>query len=186
MYLHEQNYGYPNSELLTDYSFTGFGSGPPLVVDSEHPIFTPASVWQYYNQTVTQLYAAGSADQRNQLMQTLQGIVAQQLPSITLYYVNSVWVYNTANFGGWPTSPSTMDWPGGMFNMTALASIYSLSAQTMASSTSSSSSSSGGSDMMTYVVGAIVVIVLVAAVAVKARKKGSSTPTATAATATNP
>ncbi|HKM74911.1 MAG TPA: ABC transporter substrate-binding protein [Candidatus Bathyarchaeia archaeon] len=179
MYLHEQNYGYPNSELLstTTYSFTGFGTGPPLVVDAAHPVFTPASVWQYYNQTVKQLYAAGSADQRNQLMQTLQEIVAQQLPSITLYYVNSVWVYNTANFGGWPTSPSTMDWPGGMFNMTALASIYSLSAQTMTSSTSSSSSS-GGSNMMTYIVGAIVVIVLIAAVAVKARKKGGNAPTA--------
>jgi hypothetical protein len=185
MYLHEQNYGYPNSELLTDYSFTGFGSGPPLVVDAEHPVFTPASVWQYYNTTVTQLYAAGTADQRNQLMQTLQGIVAQQLPSITLYYVNSVWVYNTANFGGWPTSPSTMDWPGGMFNMTALASIYSLSAQTMTSSTSISSSS-GGSNMMTYLVGAIVVIVLVAAVAIKARKKGDNTPAATTTPTTNP
>jgi ABC-type transport system substrate-binding protein len=186
MYLYEQNYGDPNSELITfRYAFDGFGSGEPLIVDAAHPVFTPASVWQYYNQTVTQLYAAGTTDQRAQLMQRIQGIIAQQLPSITLYYVDSVWVYNTANFGGWPTSPSTLDWPGGMFNMTALASIYSLSAQTMTSSTGSSSSSSGGSNMMTYLVGAVVVIVLVAAVAVKARKKGSNTPAATTTT-TNP
>jgi uncharacterized membrane protein YeaQ/YmgE (transglycosylase-associated protein family) len=185
MYLYEQNYGDPNSELITfRYAFDGFGTGPPLISDAAHPVFTPASVWQEYNQTVAQLYTAGTADQRNQLMQKIQGILAQQLPSLALYYVDSVWVVNTANFGGWPTSPSTMDWPGGMFNMTALASIYSLSAQTMSSSmTSSSSSSSGGSDMMTYVIGAIVVIVLVAAVAVKARKKGSA-PTTT--TTTNP
>ncbi len=184
MYLYEQNYGDPNSELITfRYAFDGFGTGPPLISDAAHPVFTPASVWQEYNQTVAQLYTAGTADQRNQLMQKIQGILAQQLPSIALYYVDSVWVVNTANFGGWPTSPSTMDWPGGMFNMTALASIYSLSAQTMSSSmTSSSSSSSGGSNMMTYVIGAIVVIVLVAAVAVKSRKKGSPATTTT----TNP
>jgi len=186
MYLYEQNYGDPNSELITyRYAFDGFGTGPPLISDAAHPVFTPPSVWQYYNTTVNQLYAAGTADQRAQLMQTLQGILAQQLPSITLYYVDSVWVVNTSNFGGWPTSPSTMDWPGGMFNMTALASIYSLSAQTMTSTTSSSSSSSGGSNMMTYLVGAVVVIVLVAAVAVKARKKGGNTPTTTPTT-TNP
>lgn len=109
-------------------------------------------------------------------MQKIQGIIATQLPSITLYYVNSVWVYSTSNFGGWPTSPSTMDWPGGMFNMTALASIYSLSAQTMSSSTSSMSSSSGGSSM-TYIVGGIIVVLLVAAIAVKAKKKGAAPTT---------
>src|SRR5208337_3413170 len=169
MYLYEQNYGYPNSELLTIYAFDGFATGPPLVVDAQHPIFTPPEVWREYNQSLSQLYAAGSADQRTQLMQKLQSIIAEQLPSLTLYYVDSVWACNTANFGGWPTSPSTMDWPGGMFNMTALASIYSLSAQTMSSSMTTGSSSSGGSNMMTYIVGAIVVIVLVAAVAVKSR-----------------
>lgn len=175
MYLYEQNYGYPNSELLTIYAFDGFATGPPLVVDAQHPIFTPPEVWREYNQSVSQLYAAGSADQRTQLMQKLQSIIAEQLPSLTLYYVDSVWACNTANFGGWPTSPSTMDWPGGMFNMTALASIYSLSAQTMTSSTSSTSSPSG-SNMIPYLVGAIIVIVLVAAVAVKVRKKGTNAP----------
>jgi len=180
MYLYEQNYGDPNSELFSRFAFDGFGTEGPLIMDAAHPVFTPPGVWAYYNQTISQLYSAGTAAQRAQLMQTIQGIIAQQLPSITLYYVNSVWVCNTANFGGWPTSPSTMEWPGGMFNMTALASIYSLSAQTMTSSTSSSSSS-GGSNM-TYIVGGIVVLLLVAAVAVKARKKGSAPPTTT----TNP
>jgi len=179
MYLYEQYYGNPNSELLTfRYAFDGWNTGPPLIMDAAHPIFTPVSVYQDYNQTVNQLYATGSADQRAQLMQKLQGIIAEQLPSITLYYVDSVWVYSTANFGGWPTSPSTLDWPGGMFNMTALASIYSLSAQTMSSTTSSSSGASGGSNM-TYIIGGIVVVLLVAAIAVKSRKKGT-TPTSNA------
>jgi peptide/nickel transport system substrate-binding protein len=178
MYLYEQNYGDPNSELITfRYAFDGFGTGPPLISDAAHPVFTPPSVWAYFNQTVNNLYAAGTADLRNQYMQTLQGILAQQLPVITLYYVNSVWVVNTANFGGWPTSPSTMDWPGGMFNMTALASIYSLSAQSMTSSSSSSSATPSGSSMTTYLIGAVVVIILVAAVAMKARKKSSGTTT---------
>jgi peptide/nickel transport system substrate-binding protein len=171
MYLHEQNYGYPNSELLNDYSFTGFGTAGPLIVDAAHPVFTPPSVWQYYNQTATQLYASGSADQRATLMQTLQGIIAQQLPSITLYYVDSVWVYSTSNFGGWPVSPSTMDWPGGMFNMTALASIYSLSAQTMTSTTTTSAPQGGFN--MTYVVGGVVIVLLIIAAAVMTKKRGS-------------
>jgi len=171
MYLHEQNYGYPNSELLYDFSFDGFGTGPPLT----GPIFSQ-DVETIYNQTLTQLNAAGSADLRAQLMQRLQGIVAENLPSITLYYVDSVWVYNTANFGGWPTPPSTMDWPGGMFNMTALASIYSLSAQTVSSTSSVASSAPGGLNPM-YAVGAVVVIILVIAGAVMAKKRGSKTST---------
>jgi peptide/nickel transport system substrate-binding protein len=170
MYLHEQNYGYPNSELLYDFSFDGFGTGPPLT----GPIFSQ-DVETVYNQTLTQLNAAGTADARAQFMQRLQGIVATNLPSITLYYVDSVWVYNTANFGGWPTPPSTMDWPGGMFNMTALASIYSLSAQTVSSTSTATSAPSGAG--MTYLVGAgaAVVVIIVIAAAVLARKRGAKT-----------
>jgi len=165
MYLHEQNYGYPNSELLYDFSFDGFGTAPPLT----GPEFSQ-DVETVYNQTLTQLNAAGSADARAQLMQRLQGIVATNLPSITLYYVDSVWVYNTANFGGWPTPPSTMDWPGGMFNMTALASIYSLSAQTVSSTSTATAMSSGSG--LTYLVGAIVVVIVVIAAAVLVRSRG--------------
>jgi len=165
MYLHEQNYGYPNSELLYDFSFDGFGTGPPLT----GPEFSQ-DVETVYNQTLTQLNAAGSADARAQFMQRLQGIVATNLPSITLYYVDSVWVYNTANFGGWPTPPSTMDWPGGMFNMTALASIYSLSAQTVSSTSTTTAMSSGAG--MTYLVGAVVVVIIVIAAAVLVRSRG--------------
>ena len=166
MYLHEQNYGYPNSELLYDYSFDGFGTGPPLT----GPIFSP-DVEAIYNQTLAQLNAAGTADQRAQLMQKLQGMVADNLPSITLYYVDSVWVYNTASFGGWPSPPSTMDWPGGMFNMTALASLYSLSAQTVSSTSSMTSVSSAGGNT-TYIVGGIVVLVLIIAGAAMAKRRG--------------
>jgi len=170
MYLHEQNYGYPNSELLYDFSFDGFGTAPPLT----GPVFSP-DVEAVYNQTLTQLNAAGSADMRAQLMQRLQGIVATNLPSITLYYVDSVWVYNTANFGGWPTPPSTMDWPGGMFNMTALASLFSLSAQTMSSTGSATSTFTGAGGSTGYIVGAVVVVIIVIAAAVMMRKRGKST-----------
>jgi peptide/nickel transport system substrate-binding protein len=176
MYLYEQNYGDPNSELITyRYAFDGFGTGEPLIVDAQHPIFTPSNVWQYYNQTVSQLYAAGTADQRAQLMQQIQGIIAQQLPSLTLYYVDSTWVVNTANFGGWPTSPSTMDWPGGMFNMTALASIYSLSAQTVSSTNSTASAAPSGMNS-TYIAGAVIVVILVIAGAVMAKRRSGKTP----------
>ena len=177
MYLYEQNYGDPNSELITyRYAFDGFGTGEPLIVDAQHPIFTPSNVWQYYNQTVSQLYAAGTAGQRAQLMQQIQGIIAQQLPSLTLYYVDSTWVVNTANFGGWPTSPSTMDWPGGMFNMTALASIYSLSAQTVSSTSSTASAAPSGMNS-TYIAGAVIVVILVIAGAVMAKRRSGKTPT---------
>lgn len=166
MYLHEQNYGYPNSELLYDFSFDGFGTGPPLT----GPVFSQ-DVEAIYNQTLTQLNAAGTADLRAQLMQRLQGIVGENLPSITLYYVDSVWVYSTANFGGWPTPPSTMDWPGGMFNMTALASIYSLSAQSTTGSSTSTAAPSGGADMTPYLIGGVVVVIALLAVGLYARRK---------------
>jgi len=112
---------------------------------------------------------------RAQLMQKLQGMVATNLPSITLYYVDSVWVYNTANFEGWPTPPSTMDWPGGMFNMTALASLFSLSAQTMSSTSSATSTFAGAGVSTGYIVGAVVVVIIVIAAAVMMRKRGKST-----------
>ncbi len=170
MYFHEQNYGYPNSELLFDYSFDGFGTGPPLT----QPVFWPTSVGTEYNATLKQLVSEGTATGRAQLMQKLQSIVAETLPSLTLFYVDSVWVYNTASFGGWPSPPSTMDWPGGMFNMTALASIYSLSAQPTSMSSTSSITPSGGADMTPYIVGGLVVVIALIAVGLYARKRKSA------------
>jgi peptide/nickel transport system substrate-binding protein len=162
MWFYEQNYGYPWSALLFDYSFDGYGSAPPLM----HPVFWPTSVETQYNNTLAQLNAEGTASGRSQYMQKLQSMIAENLPSITLFYVDSVWVYSTEHFGGWPTPPSTLDWPGGEFNQTALASIYSLSAQpastssSMASSTSTSAPSTSDNTPL-LIGGAIVVIALV-------------------------
>ncbi len=164
MFFHEQNYGYPNSELLFDYSFRGFGTGPPL----NQPVFWPTSVGAAYNQTLKQLNAEGTASGRAQLMQKLQGMVADNLPSITLFYVDSVWVYNTASFGGWPSPPSTLDWPGGEFNMTALASVYTLSAQT---STTSATAPPSGMGMTSYLIGGLVVLIVIAAGVYYARSR---------------
>ncbi len=166
MWLYLQNYGYPWSELLYDFSFDGFATGPPLM----QPAFWPTSVETQYNQTLKQLNAQGTAAARSQYMWQLQSIIAQNLPSITLFYDDSVWVYNTQNFGGWPTTPSMMDWPGGMFNQTALASIYSLSAQTV-STTSMTSVAPTGTPSSLYMIGGVIVIIALIAVAVYARRK---------------
>ena len=169
MWFYEQNYGYPWSALLFDYSFDGFGSGPPLM----QPVFWPTSIETQYNQTLKQLNAQGTATGRSQYMQQLQSIIAENLPSLTLFYTDSVWVYNTQHFGGWPTPPSMMEWPGGEFNQTALASIYSLSAQTVSNSTTSAATTqqSSGTSYSLYLIGAVVVVVVLVAVAMYARRK---------------
>jgi peptide/nickel transport system substrate-binding protein len=163
MYLYEQNYGYPSPALLTDFSFAGFATGPPLM----QPVFWPRSVETQYNQTVSQMNSQGTETGINNVIQQLETLIAQNLPSITLYYVDSVWVYNTQNFGGWPTPPGTMEWPGGEFNMTALASIYSLSAQT----STTTSITPSGVDYTPYVIGGVIVVIVVLAVGMTMRKK---------------
>jgi len=165
MWLYLQNYGYPWSELFYDFSFDGFATGPPMM----QPVFWPTSVETQYNQTYAQMNLQGTPAGRSQKMWQLQSIVAQNLPSITLFYDDSVWVYNTQNFGGWPTTPSMMDWPGGMFNQTALASIYSLSAQNVTTSMTSAPTSSTPSSL--YMVGGVIVVIALVAVAVYARRK---------------
>ena len=169
MYFYEQNYGYPWPALLFDYSFDGYGTGPPLT----GPVFWPTSIEAQYNQTLAQLNAQGTEQGRDQYMQQLQEIIAENLPSITMFYVDSVWVYNTQNFAGWPTPPGTMDWPGGEFNMTALANIYSLSAQPTTTSMSSTSitAPSGGANYTPYIVGGLVVVIVLIAVGLYARRK---------------
>ena len=163
MWLYEQNYGYPPAALLFDYSFMGSATGIPLV----QPVFWPLSVEAQYNQTLKQMNAEGTESGRNQLMQQLETMIAENLPSITLYYVDSVWVYNTQNFGGWPTPPSTMEWPGGEFNMTALATIYSLGAQT----STTTSIAPSGVDYTPYIIGGVVVVIVLLAVGMYMRKK---------------
>jgi peptide/nickel transport system substrate-binding protein len=163
MYLYLQNYGYPNPALLFDYSFAGFATGPPL----KQPVFWPVSVEAQFNQTLTQMLAEPTESGRNQLMQQLETMIAENLPSITLYYDDSVWVYNTQNFGGWPAPPGTMEWPGGNFNMTALATIYSLSAQT----STTTSIAPSGVDYTPYIIGGVIVVIALLAVGMYMRKK---------------
>jgi peptide/nickel transport system substrate-binding protein len=164
MYLYEQNYGYPPAALLFDYSFDGSATGIPVM----QPVFWPTSIEAEYNNTLTQMQATGNEAARNQILQKLEGMIAENLPSITLYYVDSVWVYNTENFGGWPTPPSIMEWPGGEFNMTALATIYSLSAQTSSTTTAITPS---GVDYTPYLIGGVIVVIALLAVGMYTRKK---------------
>jgi len=124
MYLEEQNFGYPNSELLTDESFYSYytTAGP-----TQTYAFANATVANEYNATVAQLEAAGNQSQRYQLEQKIEGIVANDLPSIPLFYPDFIWGFNKAKFGGWPTAPSSFELPGAVFNLTALADVYQLS-----------------------------------------------------------
>ncbi len=124
MYLEEQNFGYPNSELLTDDSFYSFytTAGPTQGV-----AFANATVSREYNTTVAQLEASGNQSQRYQLEQKIEGIIGNYLPSIPLFYPDFIWGFNRADFGGWPTPPSSFELPGAVLNMTALSDIYQIS-----------------------------------------------------------
>jgi peptide/nickel transport system substrate-binding protein len=164
MWLYLQSYGYPWSELLYDFSFDGFATGPPMM----QPAFWPTSVETQYNRTLAQLNLQGTAAGRSQYMRQLQSIIAENLPSITLFYDDSVWVYNTQKLGGWPTTPSMMDWPGGMFNQTALASIYNRNAQNVTTTSVAPTSSTPSS---LYMIGGVIVVIALVAVAVYARRK---------------
>ncbi len=133
MYLEEQNFGYPNSELLTDESFYSFytTAGP-----TQTYAFANATIAQDYNATVAQLEAAGTQSQRYQLEQKIEGILGNYLPSIPLFYPDFIWGFNKEKFGGWPTAPSSFELPGAVFNLTALADVYQLSpSQTQNAST---------------------------------------------------
>jgi peptide/nickel transport system substrate-binding protein len=142
MYLEEQNFGYPNSELLTDQSFYSFftTAGP-----TQTHAFANSTVAQEYNSTVAQLEASGSQAQRYQLEQKIEGIIGNYLPSIPLFYPDFIWGFNKANFGGWPTAPSSFELPGAVFNLTALASVYQISSQGSVTSTTSAASSASPS-----------------------------------------
>jgi len=133
MYLEEQNFGYPNSELLTDESFYSFftTAGP-----THTHAFANATVASEYNATVAQLESAGDQNQRYQLEQKIEGILGNYLPSIPLFYPDFIWGFNKANFGGWPTAPSSFELPGAVFNLTALADVYQLTSSSQSVPTS--------------------------------------------------
>jgi peptide/nickel transport system substrate-binding protein len=146
MYFEEQNFGYPNSELLTDESFysTFTTAGP-----TQTYAFANNTIAKEYNATVAQLDSAGDQNQRYQLEQKIEGIVGNYLPSIPLFYPDFIWGFNKASFGGWPTAPSSFELPGAVFNLTALADVYQISS---AQSSSASTLTTTASPVTTTVV----------------------------------
>jgi peptide/nickel transport system substrate-binding protein len=169
MYFEEQNFGYPNSELLTDQSFYSYfySAGPQA---GQHPFANP-TVGAEYNSTVAALEASTSPAQVQSLEQKIQGIVADYLPSIPLFYPDIIWAYNTQDVQGWPQSPSSFELPGLVFNLTALSTIHPPAAATTvttsstpASSTSSTTSSSVSLNAA-YGAGVLAVAVVITAIA---------------------
>jgi hypothetical protein len=154
MYFEFQNFGYPNSELLTDQSFYSYfySAGPE---PGQHA-FASASAGAEYNATVAALESSTSPQQVQTYEQKIQGIVADYVPSIPLFYPDIIWAYNTQQVQGWPQSPSSFELPGLVFNLTALATIHPpLTATSVtASSTTSSSSSTSSSTSLTSLYGA--------------------------------
>jgi ABC-type transport system substrate-binding protein len=178
MYFENQNFGYPNSELLTDQSFYSFFStaGP-----THGHAFADKKVSKAYNSTVTALEASGSQQTRYGMEQKIQGIIGSYLPSIPLFYPNFIWGFNKAKFAGWPTPPSSIEVPGAVFNLTALSSIHlagpavnTTSSAIISTSVGSTSTSAptGGTDLTLLYVGiVVVVIVAIGVIAVAARRK---------------
>jgi len=174
MYFEEQNFGYPNSELLTDQSFYSYfyAAGP---APGQHP-FAQASVASAYNSTVAALEATTNPQQVVSNEMKIQGIVANYLPAIPLFYPDFIWAYNSQKVAAWPTAPSSFELPGVVWNLTALAylrpaslSIVTTTTSTMpttsttstASSTSTTSSPSSVDYTVYYLAAAVVVLVVV-------------------------
>jgi peptide/nickel transport system substrate-binding protein len=178
MYFEEQNFGYPNSELLTDQSFYSFflSAGPEA---GQHS-FAQANVGAEYNSTVAALEASTSAQQALSYEQKIQGIVADYLPSIPLFYPDFIWAYNSQKVADWPTTPSSFELPGLVWNLTALAYLRPASLSIATSTTSATSTSSPTSTVSTsttspdytvYILAAVVVVLLVAVVALAAMRR---------------
>jgi peptide/nickel transport system substrate-binding protein len=182
MYFENQNFGYPNAELLTDNSFYSYflSNGPQ---PGQQP-FAQVSVGRAYNATVAALEASTSPQQVLSYEQKIQGMLADYLPSIPLFYPDFIWAYNSQKVTGWPTSPSSFELPGLVWNLTALANlrpaasaisttssaIQPTQSQSQSSSTTQSVPSSTNYTMY-YLVAAVVVIVLVAAGLFMTRRK---------------
>jgi peptide/nickel transport system substrate-binding protein len=145
MYFEFQNFGYPNSELLTDQSFYSYflSAGP----EPGQSAFASAAVGAEYNATVASLESATTPQQVQSYEEQIEGIIADYVPSIPLFYPNIIWAYNTQTVQGWPQTPSSFELPGLVFNLTALATIHppSLSASTVTSSSTTTSTSSSTS-----------------------------------------
>ena len=185
MYFEEQNFGYPNSELLTDQSFYSFflSAGPEAGQQS----FAQASVGAEYNSTVAALEASTSPQQVLSYEQKIQGIVADYLPSIPLFYPDFIWAYNSQKVADWPTAPSSFELPGLVWNLTALAYLRpaSLSIATSTTSTASTSTSTQTTttqpsttspDYTTYILAAVVVVLLVVVVALVTMRRRPPQP----------
>ena len=176
MYFEEQNFGYPNSELLTDQSFYSYflSAGPEPGQQS----FAQPSVAAEYNSTVAALEASTNPQQVQSYEQKIQGIVADYLPSIPLFYPDFIWAYNSQKVTNWPSAPSSFELPGLVWNLTALANLQpaglSISnSTTSVTSTSSSTSavSSSSTSTTVYVLAAVVVVLLVVVVAMAAMRR---------------
>jgi len=194
IYFNEQNFGYPNSELLTDQSF--YSSYAATGPSQGHVTFIDPAAAAAYNSSVNALESATSPSQILTDEKNIEGIIAEQIPSIPLFYPDFIWAYNSQKIADWPTPPSSFELPGAVFNMTALATIRPASMSNVSSSATSSSSTtsaappstssstavvtatvtstiSSSSSTTTIAAAAVVVIVVViAAVALLARRRG--------------
>ena len=172
MYFEEQNFGYPNSELLTDGSFYAYftSQGPA----QGHHAFVDPVVEKHYNDTVAALEGATTNDQIVQNEKALQGIIATSLPSVPLFYPDFIWAYNSQKVVGWPQPPTSFEVPGGTFNITALANVYSPSALTTTSTTSTgpgNGPSSGGLDSTLIAAGIVVAALIIVGGAMLMRRQ---------------
>jgi ABC-type transport system substrate-binding protein len=172
MYFEEQNFGYPNSELLTDGSFYAYftSQGPA----QGHHAFVDPVVEKHYNDTVAALESSTTNDQIVQNEKTLQGIIATSLPSVPLFYPDFIWAYNSQKVVGWPQPPTSFEVPGGTFNITALANVYSPSALTTTSQstgTSTGNPPSGGLDSTLIAAGIVVAALIIVGGAMLMRRQ---------------
>lgn len=177
MYFEFQNFGYPNSELLTDQSFYSFflSAGPN---PGQHS-FAQSSVGTKYNSTVAALESSTSPQQVVSYEKKIQGLVADYLPSIPLFYPDFIWAYNNQKVANWPTGTSSFELPGLVWNLTALAylrpaslSITSTtSTPTQTSGTQTSTTTQAATDYTVYYLGAAVVVLLVVVVGLLAVRR---------------
>jgi peptide/nickel transport system substrate-binding protein len=145
MYFDEQNFGYPNTELLTDQSFySSYAATGPS--QGQVTFVTPASA-AAYNSSVVALESATNSSQILSDEMHIESVIANYLPSIPLFYPDFIWAYNSQKIADWPTAPSSFELPGAVFNMTALSYIRPTSMVNVTSTSSSSSTSSPTSSM---------------------------------------
>jgi ABC-type transport system substrate-binding protein len=165
MYFEEQNFGYPNSELLTDQSFYSYfyAAGPAPGQFS----FAQKSVASEYNSTVAAVEASTGPEVVS-YEKKIQGIVADYLPSIPLFYPDFIWAYNSQKVADWPSPPSSFELPGAVWNLTALAYLQPTSLSIVTSTTTTPPSPGY---TVYYLAAAVVVIVAVVVGLVAMRRR---------------